>query len=83
VKKKIKAIRHADVGPGKYWMFDSDPEYQHEDPSSVTIVEKDGCTYVIGANAGLDDSDIAHIDDIVDTVVFVPIVPPKYSELEF
>ena len=80
--KKVKTIKHADVGPGVYWMYDTDPEYRHEEPSNVTVLVNNGSTYVVGANAGMDDSDIAHIDDIVDTVIFVPIVAPKYSELD-
>lgn len=78
---KYAVIPYAEVGPGNYWMYDTDPEYQREDPSLVTVSVHDGVTYVTGANAGPDEADIACIDDIVETVVFFPIVAPQYWEL--
>lgn len=78
---KIETIKWKDVGPGRYWMYDAEGEDQ--EPSSCTVVSNDGTTYV-----QFDDCDIegevviVNIDDLVDTVVFVPIVAPRFSELQ-
>lgn len=79
---KIETIKWKDVGPGRYWMYDTDPAFIHEEPACVTVVEENGCTYLYGDNSCLENSYIVHIDDVVNTMVFVPIIAPRFSELQ-
>lgn len=77
---KIETIKWADVKDGRYWMYDSAGEDQ--EPSSCTIYTN-GVTYVYFDDLDVDGKAIVvEIDSLVDTVVFVPIVPPRFSDLQ-